>query len=162
MFYGPPVPERHVDIYKRIQKGRMPMIGHGNYARSVTHIHNLVQGCVLALTKSTAVGQTYYIADAEVYTTRRIIEAMAKALNVEPRYLQLPSFIAPIAFLGDRMLAALGLYWQNLHLVGEADWHVGVSIEKAKRELGYIPTEELETGMHAAIDWCCAKGLFTS
>lgn len=159
MFYGPPVPPRHVDIYQRILTGRMPMVGHGEYARSVTHIDNLVLGCRLALSRPEAVGQTYYIADAKVYTTRSIVEAMARALKAEPRYLRLPGLIAPLAFLFDRCLAAVGLYWQNLHLVGEADWHVGVSIEKARRELGYEPTQELESGMQGAVDWCAARGL---
>ncbi len=162
MFYGPPVPARHVDIYERIRNGRMPLVGHGNYARSVTHIDNLVQGCWLALTKAAAVGQTYYIADAEVYTTKRIIEAMAQALETDLNYLKLPGLMAPLAYWGDRTLAALGLYWQNLHLVGEADWHVGVSIEKARRELDYQPTQELEGGMKAAIGWCRDQGLLSS
>lgn len=159
MFYGPPVPTRHIDIYQRIINRKMPLVGHGNYARSVTHIDNLIQGCTLALTKSAAVGQIYYIADQDVYTTKRIVEAMADALGTHPRYLRLPSVIAPLAYWGDRVLAALGLYWQNLHLVGEADWHVGVSIEKAQTELGYHPIQELSGGMRAAIDWCREKGL---
>ncbi len=159
MFYGPPVPARHVDIYKRIVDGKMPLVGHGNYARSVTHIDNLVQGCMLALTKAAAIGQTYYIADQEVYTTKRIVEAMANALETHPRYLRLPALIAPLAYWGDRTLAALGLYWQNLHLVGEADWDVGVSIEKAQAELDYQPTQELAEGMCGAIHWCREKGL---
>lgn len=54
MFYGPPVPPRHIEIYRRIQTGRMPLIGHGNYARSVSYIDNLVQGCHLALTHPAA------------------------------------------------------------------------------------------------------------
>jgi len=47
MFYGPPVPARHVEIYERIQHARMPLIGHGNYARSLRgHIDNLALGCI--------------------------------------------------------------------------------------------------------------------
>jgi nucleoside-diphosphate-sugar epimerase len=34
MFYGPPVPARHVDIYKRIRTGKMPLVGDGGYDRS--------------------------------------------------------------------------------------------------------------------------------
>lgn len=159
MFYGPPVPARHVDIYRRILNGRMPMVGSGDYARSVTHIDNLVQGCRLALAHAKAPGQVFYIADEPVYTTRRVTEAMAQALGVTPRYIRLPALSAPLAYFGDRLLASAGLYWQNLHLVGEADWHVGVSIAKAKSVLGYAPTMTLETGMQSAIDWCRSRKL---
>ena len=161
MFYGPPVPARHVDIYRRILEGRMPLVGSGNYARSVTHIDNLVQGCRLALVHSSAPGQTYYIADEPVYTTREIVEAMAAALGCRPRYIKLPALVSPLSYIGDRLLASVGVYWQNLHLVGEATWHVGVSIHKAQQELGYIPSTTLAQGMKDAVAWCRSQGLLT-
>jgi len=154
MFYGPPVPARHVEIYKRILTSRMPLIGHGNYARSLTHIDNLVQACRLALVHPKAIGQVYYIADEPVYTTRRVVEAMAAALDTSVQFWRLPALTAPMAYYGDRALAAAGIYWQTLHLVGEANWHVGVSIAKAQTELGYIPLVTLEAGMRRAIQWC--------
>jgi len=76
---------------------------------------------------------------------------MAAALNAPVRWLKLPAVIAPTAFALDRLLAAVGVYWQTLHLVGEADWHVGVSCEKAVRELGYAPAVELAEGMQQAV-----------
>lgn len=161
MFYGPPVPLRHIDIYRRIVDGRMPLVGSGDYARSLTHIDNLIQGCRLALFHDRAPGQVYYIADEPVYSTREVIEAMAEALGAQPRFLKLPGIIAPLSYLGDRALASVGLYWQTLHLVGEADWHVGVSIRKAQQELGYSPRVTLRPGMKDAIGWCRRTGLLT-
>jgi nucleoside-diphosphate-sugar epimerase len=137
MFYGPPVPARHADVYRRVRTGAMPLVGGGDYARSLTHITHLVQACRLALTHPAAVGQTYYVADEAVYTTRLIMEAMA----------------------ADLALARVGIYWQTLHLLGEANWHVGVSCEKAQRELGYRPTVTLRDGMREAVAWCRARGL---
>jgi nucleoside-diphosphate-sugar epimerase len=158
MFYGPPVPDRHIDVYRRILTGRMPMIGGGDYARSVTHISHLVQACILALTCPAASGQTYYIVDDEVYTTRSICEAMAAALGTELRPIYLPGAVSTAAFAVDRALAAMGLYWQTLHLVGEGNWHVGISCEKAKRELGYRPASTLNEGMRQAVNWCRSQG----
>jgi len=159
MFYGPPVPNRHVEIYRRILKGKIPIVGSGNYARSLTHIDNLVQGCRLALTHPQAPAETFYIADDPVYTTRQILEAMAQALGVTPRYLRLPASFATLAYWGDRLIASFGFYWQNLHLVGEANWHVGVSIAKAKSILGYAPRVTLEEGMRGGIEWCRSRKL---
>ncbi len=158
MFYGPPVPARHIDVYRRIIAGRMPLVGSGDFARSVVHIDNLIQCCRLALTHPAAAGQTYYVADRQVHTTRTVVEAMARALGVPPRFLPLPRVIAPLAYFGDMTLAACGRYWQTLHLVGEADWHVGVSIAKAERELGYAPTIALDEGMAQAVAWCRNHG----
>lgn len=154
MFYGPPVPPRHVEVYRRIMHGRMPLVGGGGYARSCVYIDNLVDCVRLALTKSKAAGQVYYVADREPYTTRQVVEAMAHALEVEPRFLKLPGFVADLAFQADTLLSMFGVYHQTAHLVGEANWNVGVSIEKARVELGYDPKVAIDDGMRAAVAWC--------
>ena len=159
MFYGPPVPQRHVEVYRRIQSSFMPLVGGGRYARSLVYIDNLVQAVRLALTRDEAVGQTYYIADADHYTTRDVVDAMAAAVGVTPRYLRLPATMAKLAYELDRAASIHDLYFQELHLLGEADWNVGVSIDKARRELGYAPTTGLREGMRNAVAWCRAKGL---
>ncbi|HLH24004.1 MAG TPA: NAD-dependent epimerase/dehydratase family protein [Chloroflexota bacterium] len=158
MFYGPPVPPRHIEVYERVIHGRMPLVGNGNYARSLTYIDNLVQGCRLALMHPAAAGQTYYISDRPVYTTKQVVEAMARALGVTPRFLPVPAVVGPLAYRLDMALARGQLYWQTLHLVGESDWNVGVSCAKACEELGYAPTVEIEEGMRKAVLWCRSQG----
>jgi len=159
MFYGPPVPPRHIDVYQRLLHSKMPLVGDGHFARSLSHIDNLVQGCRLAWVHSAAAGQTYYIADRSAYTTKQVTEAMAEALGIKVRFLRLPRIISPLAYRLDLALASAGVYWQTLHLVGESDWHVGVSCAKAFRELGYDPHMELMSGMKQAVEWCRSKGL---
>lgn len=139
MFYGPPVPPGHVEIYRPILDGRMPLVGDGKFARSITYIDNLVQACRLALYRPNAAGQTYYIVDARVYSTKEIVEEMGHALGAPVRYLRLPRSVGPTAYALDRALAALGPYWPSLHLLGESHWHVGISCAKAMRELGFKP-----------------------
>lgn len=158
MFYGPPVPDRHIDVYRRIRDGRFPVIGSGRYRRSVTYIDHLVQAVMLACTRPQAAGQTYYVVDREPSTTLGICEAMAAALDVPLRKLWLPSVVGPVAYWSDRALAAAGFYWQTLHLVGESHWHVGISSAKLQSELGYQPAVTLEEGMKRAVQWCRQNG----
>ncbi|HEY3817217.1 MAG TPA: NAD-dependent epimerase/dehydratase family protein [Polyangiaceae bacterium] len=159
MFYGPPVPPRHVEVFRRVMHGRMPLVGGGKQARSATHIDHLVQATRLALVHPEAPGRTYYVADREVYTTRGIVEGMARALGVEPRWIPLPGAVASLAFVADTQLSRLGVYWQTLHLVGESNWHVGLAVDRAERELGYSPLYGLDHGMHAAVAWCRERAL---
>jgi len=137
----------------------MPLVGGGGYARSLSHVDNVLQGLGLALRSSAANGHVFNIADAEVYTTRRVVEAMAGALGVRPRYLPLPAVAAKAAYGVDWLVAAFGRYQQEIHLVGESDWNVGVSIEKARRVLGYEPKVTIDDGMRGAVEWCRAQGL---
>jgi nucleoside-diphosphate-sugar epimerase len=158
MFYGPPVPERHVDVYRRILAGRMPMVGDGRYRRSITYIDNLVQATRLAMTHPDAPGEVFYVVDEPVYTTRRIAESMASALAVPLRLLRFPALVGPAAYFADRALASIGLYWQNLHVLGESHWHVALSCGKIKRRLGYQPRVEIDEGMRRAVEWCRQHG----
>jgi nucleoside-diphosphate-sugar epimerase len=158
MFYGPPVPDRHIDVYRRILSGRMPLIGDGLYRRSITYIDNLVQATRLALTHPAAAGEAFYVVDERIYTTREIMEAMASALGVPLRVIRLPRAVGPAAYWTDRLLASAGVYWQNLHLVGESHWHVALSCAKLKQRLGWNPGVELEEGMRRAVAWCRERG----
>jgi nucleoside-diphosphate-sugar epimerase len=137
----------------------MPLVGTGHYARSLTHIDNLVQGVRLSLSKEAAKGQVYNLADSEPYTTRRVVEAMASALGVRPRYIRLPAFAADVAYGADWLLSTVGAYQQEIHLVSEATWNVGVSIDKARHELGYAPRVAIDEGMRGAVEWCREQGL---
>jgi nucleoside-diphosphate-sugar epimerase len=159
MFYGPPVPKRHADVYRRILHGMMPLVGGGRYERSLVHVDNLVQAVRLAMTSPSAAGNAYFIVDRPVYTTRAIVEAMAEALETKPRYLHLPGAAGEAAYQLDRVLGALGLYLPPLHLLGEAHWHQAASPAKAERELGYAPEVELREGMRGAVAWCRANKL---
>lgn len=158
MFYGPPVPDRHVDVYRRILSGRMPVVGDGNFRRSITYIDNLVAAVRLAMTHPAASGETFFVVDEPVYTTRKITEAMASALGVSLKELPLPYLAGPVAYRADRILAAAGIYWKNLHLVGEGHWHVALSCAKLKEKLGWKPAVELEEGMRRAVAWCRQRG----
>jgi nucleoside-diphosphate-sugar epimerase len=154
MFYGPPVPARHVDIFKRIQRGRLPMVGDGNYARSLTFIDDLVAGILLCLSHESAPGEVFNLCDERVYTTREVCEAMAAALKVPPRFFRIPAFSASIAYGVDCSLAALGLYSMPFHLLGEANWNVGCSSRKAVERLGYKTSVDVFEGYRRAVEWC--------
>lgn len=158
MFYGPPVPERHLGIYRRLLFDRMPMIGDGQFRRSITYIGNMVQATCLALTSPAAAGEIFYVVDEPVYTTRSIIEAIASALGVSFKTLALPAAVGSAAYWIDRLLASTGIYWQNVHLLGESNWNIAISCDKIKAKLGYSPTISLNEGMRRAVDWCRSRG----
>jgi UDP-glucose 4-epimerase len=158
MFYGPPVPQRHVEIYQRVRDSWMPLVGGGNYDRSMVHIDNLVQAVRRAMVVDEAAGRTYFVVDRPVYTTRQVTDAMAAALGTTARYVPLPAVLAEVAYQADRALSTLGAYVAPVHLLGEAHWNQAASCDRAIAELGYRPDVELGAGMREAIAWCRASG----
>lgn len=159
MFYGPPVAERHLDIYRRIQKGRFPLFGNGNYARSITYIDNLIQAIHLALVKPQAAGQIYTITDKEIPTLLDILEVMADNLGVPLKVQRYPAFLTVWAEKLDALLASAGIYWMIPHIVGEACRHIAYSISKAEQELGYKPEVNYTEGYRRTMMWCKERKL---
>lgn len=159
MFYGPPVPWRHLDVYKRILRGRFPVFGTGDYLRSVTYIDNLVQAIHLAIQKPEANGKIYTIIDRETPTLKEVIFAMAVALGTKVKIQHFPKWMAQAAGFLDKILETLGIYWMLPHIVGEAHKHIAYRITRAEKDLGYNPKINYQEGYRKAIDWCFEKGL---
>jgi nucleoside-diphosphate-sugar epimerase len=67
--------------------------------------------------------------------------------------------VGDLAGAADGALQALGLYNQQIHVLGEMGHTIACSIDKARRELGYAPTVALYDGMRESVRWCLANGL---
>jgi len=159
MFYGPPVPARHIAIFKRLLAGRLPLVGGGNYARSVSYVDDVSAGLSLCLTHPKAAGEIFNLCDATTWTSLKIYEAMAQALGVKPRFIPLPGCAATVANFIDHTLCACGYYSMPFHLLGEANWNVGASCRKAVELLGFQPTGNVFAGYRQAVQWCRAQKL---
>ncbi|MBI4550383.1 MAG: NAD(P)-dependent oxidoreductase [Candidatus Omnitrophica bacterium] len=159
MFYGPPVPPRHLEIFRRIRRGRFPVFGTGEYARSVTYIDHMVQAVHLALNSPRASGQTYNIMDDETPTLNQVLLTLAEKLGVKLKIVHLPRACSVAAEKLDRVLSACGIYWMLPHIVGEAHRHIVYSTRKAKEEIGYRPTVNYREGYERTIRWCRERGV---
>jgi nucleoside-diphosphate-sugar epimerase len=164
-FYGPGQPPRQALFFRLIRTGRVPLLGDGSSLRSMAYVDNLCQGLLLAATHPAASGETYWIADRRPYPMAEIVATVERLLErelglaVAHRRLRLPAPAGDLARLADRLLQALGLYQQKLHVLGEMNVHIAVSVAKAERELGYDPKVELEEGMRRSLADCRERGL---
>ncbi|MFL7809276.1 MAG: hypothetical protein AB8I80_11635, partial [Anaerolineae bacterium] len=80
-------------------------------------------------------------------------------LPVAHRRLRLPSLASEMARLLDQWIQRLGFYHQKLHVLSEMNKTIACSIDKARQELGYRPSIELEEGMRRSLAWCMANGI---
>jgi len=158
-FYGPEQPARQTKFMRMIKNGRPVVIGLGGNLRSLSYVANTVQGLLLLEAVEKAAGQTYWIADRRPYSFIEILQTIAKILGVgiRPRYL--PTVGSDVARFVDSLLQMAGLYQQEIHVAGELASSIAVSIDAARRELGYDPEIELEEGMRRSIEWCRAHGV---
>lgn len=152
-FYGPNQPERQARFFRMIQGGHPIVLGRGDNLRSMSYVDNTVQGLLRAERAEAAAGKTYWIADRRPYSFIEIIETVAKVLGVRVRPRYLPRFGSDVARLCDSLLQMVNLYNQEIHVAGELAASIAVSVEAARRDLGYDPEIELEEGMRRSVEW---------
>ena len=158
-FYGPNQPLRQTTFFKMIKKGHPPIVGKGDNLRSMSYVDNTVQGLMLAREVPRAAGQTYWITDRRPYSFIEILETVGRLLGVSIRPRYLPKVTGDVARLIDSLVQMTGLYNQEMHVLGELGESIAVSIDKARRELGYDPRIDLEEGMRRSIEWCRSMGV---
>jgi nucleoside-diphosphate-sugar epimerase len=153
-FYGPNQPLRQSRFFRMIKSGKPLVIGRGDNLRSMSYVDNTVQGLILAGAVAKAAGKTYWITDKRPYSFIEILETVAKILEVEIRPRYVPRIGSDVARLVDSLLQMGGLYNQEIHVAGELAESIAVSIDAARRDLGYEPQIALEEGMRRSIAWC--------
>lgn len=163
-FYGPYQPERQTTFFSAIRRGRFPLVGDGSQQRSMVFTGNLVHGMLRAEVADAASGNAYWIADAEPYELRAVLDMVKQALaaegfDVTPRRpLRMPLVAARVAEKIDGLLQSQGRYLQAVHVLGELKDTIACDIARARNEIGYDPPTALFDGMRASIRWCVANG----
>jgi nucleoside-diphosphate-sugar epimerase len=160
-YYGPGQPERMDTLMEMIAEGNPLMFGDGANLRSMTYIPKLVEALQLVREQSsTAKGETYWVADEKPYTTNHIYETIARLLGVADDYSprRIPKPASQVLEVADKVFAKLGVYEQNVHVGGEMSRTIACDVTKAKEELGYEPTTDLEPGMRESIEWAREHG----
>jgi nucleoside-diphosphate-sugar epimerase len=164
-FYGPYQPPRQSLFFRMIRDGKAPIVGNGENLRSMAYIDNLSQGLILAAAVPEAVGQTYWVADERPYTMNEVIDTIERLLEDEfdipcaHKRLRLPSVASEVAWLADKTLQSFNLYHQKIHVLSEMNKTIACSVDKAKRELGYLPAVALEEGMRRSLRWTKERNL---
>lgn len=163
-FYGPYQPARQTSFFRLVRRGKFPVIGAGDQRRSMVFVENLVDGLLAASRTPGVGGRGYWIADARPYTVTEIVETVGRALTAEgfdvtPNSTRLPQLAARLAETGDRVLQSIGVYQQQLHVLGEMGHTIACDISAASADLGYTPAVELLEGMRRSIRWCIDQGL---
>lgn len=145
------------DIYKLIQKGKMPVIDNGKYKSCFVYVGNLVKGIYQASITPEAYNEDFNLTDGFGETLKEYFTYVAKALNVKPKFISIPALISKTtAFTVESIYKLLRIKTMPLITMFSVlqncdNYHF--SIEKAKRLFGYNPEISLEEGTKRAAKW---------
>jgi nucleoside-diphosphate-sugar epimerase len=158
--YGPGDPERFGMIFRRAKKGMFPIFGSGQTYYHPVYIDNLVDAFILAMEPGKGAGEEYIIADEEYFSIEELVRRVAKAIDVK---VSMPRFpITPLIIAGHICEKVCKPFGVNPWIFPRrVDWFRQVRafrIDKAKRDLGYVPKVGIDEGLRLTGEWYKENG----
>jgi nucleoside-diphosphate-sugar epimerase len=159
--YGPGDPERFFLIYKRVAKGTFPMFGSGKTYYHPLYIDNLIDAFVLAMEEGRGEGEAYLIADEQYLEIEDLVRRVGRALNIDVKIPHFP--VWPVVAAGHIVEKACRPFGITPPLFPRrVDWYRqnrAFKIDKARRELGYVPKVGIDEGLRRTAEWYQKEGL---
>ena len=152
--YGPR--DKDVFLYFQwINRGIRPTLGDGNYYVNFIYVKDLVEAIIEAGESNKAVGETYFLANSEIYTWNDIAEIIEKILDRNTIKLKIPKKITYfMAFMSEIFANISGkntiFNRQKVKEFTQKYWLC--SSEKGRKDLGF-ETRSLEQGFREILDW---------
>lgn len=141
----------------RLLAGKGIIVGHGNNAVPFAYISDIVQALLLALDSKRAIGEAYNIGNDEVFTQQEYLSAIAQEIGVTPPHLHVPYLsLYAAAYAAERISTLSGYRIPAVvtrHGVKILGGDNRISIDKARRDLGYVPQVSIREGVRLTADW---------
>jgi nucleoside-diphosphate-sugar epimerase len=137
------------------------MFGSGKVLYHPLYIDNFMDAFVLAMEPGRGAGQAYLIADQEYLTIEHLVRRAAAAMGQEFRFRYFP--VWPVVAAGhvvETLCKPFGIE-PPLH-PRRVDWYRqdrAFKIDKARRDLGYVPRVGLDEGLRRACQWYREQGM---
>jgi len=157
--YGPG-DMRLFKLFKYVSSGRMIILGSGNSFYHLVYVEDLVTGFELCAQKENAIGQVYILGGDRYLSLNELTNLIAKTLGVSLSKIHLPVFPVKVLSILCEKACVLLRVEPPLHR-RRVDFFTksrAFNISKAKRELGYKPGFDLETGLRLTGEWYREKG----
>ena len=146
--YGPlnNIYDMETPMFVRLVQQRPILLPHGGLvAGSYGHVDDLCQLMIDMIGVEAALGEVFNVTN-EGITTRRYVDTLAEIVGVEPNVVMIPD-----DRLADMPAGVFG------HLFGTRH-HAVLSIDKARRLLGFEPVYDFVRGHRQTYEWFTAQG----
>lgn len=150
--YGPGDTNTLPPVAKAIAEGKLKAhIDGGVFDTGCLHVENLAEGLLLAATRPEAIGRVYNLGDGRVLTIRQLTDSLCARLGLTAPSQSMPY---PLAMAMGALVAGA---WRLFRMQGPPPMspflvamlrrNSGFSIERARRELGYVPRRQWEEAL---------------
>ena len=159
--YGPGDKHEFLKVVKMIQKGILPQVGFSPNLLPSVFISDAIDVILLGLEKG-KVGERYIIADEDPHDIRKTRRMVLENLGIDRRFYPfIPKYIGISgAYILEALFGILGsvppIKAENIKSITAGR---RLSIEKAKKDMGFRPKIPLEEGIRRTIECYKEKGL---
>jgi 2-alkyl-3-oxoalkanoate reductase len=141
----------------RLRARKHIIVGAGDNALPLVYIDDMVQGLLLALDDERAVGQAYNMTNDRPLTQKQLLRAIAREVGASPPRVHIPYRALYAAGYVAERIATLASSWRRPPItrlgVAFAGTDNRYGIDKARRELGYSPSVDLDEGVRLTAGW---------
>jgi 2-alkyl-3-oxoalkanoate reductase len=147
-------------IFRRVARGTFPMFGSGNTLYHPLYVDNLVDAFVQVMADGVGDGEAYLIADEEYLGIEDLVRRVGRALGVEVKVPHYP--VWPVVAAGhvvEKVCRPFGI--APPIFPRRVDWYRqnrAFKIDKAKRDLGYVPKVGIDEGLRRTAEWYRQEG----
>ena len=157
--YGPG-DRRLLKLFRGVARRRFIVLGHGRIFYHLTYIEDLVEGVRLCGEVTAAAGRTYILAGGEVSTLNELVSLIAEEAGVRPPRVHLPVWPFWIAGAAcEAVCRPVGieppLYRRRVDFFTKSR---AFRIDRARRELGFVPAVGLRDGVRRTLAWYKERG----
>ncbi len=148
-------------MFRGLARGNFPMIGNGRPFYHLTFIDDLVEGFRFCGTVPAAKGRTYILAGPRYTTLEQLVHLVAKELNVTPPRVHLPVWpFWTAGLLCEMVCIPFGV--EPPIFRRRVDFYTksrAFDTTRARTEIGFNPTVDLEAGIKRTAAWYRSEGL---
>ncbi|MCL4374083.1 MAG: NAD(P)-dependent oxidoreductase [Candidatus Marsarchaeota archaeon] len=131
-------------VFKLLMEGKANYVGNGNNHITLLHVDDAVRALIMSAEKAGDVNSTYNVSDGVPYTLKELLSKAANLLGVEPPKKSINPLFARIISSRAHDIK----YDEYEFLTSDRI----ISIEKIKKELGFVPMVKLETAGRELVD----------
>jgi len=138
-------------IVDMVEAGKFRFIGGGHHRTSTTHVHNAVEGMILAADRGRA-GAAYFVTDGDPIEFREWIKKLVATRGVEVPDKSIPRPVAAAVAAGGETIWKLRRKTDSPPPVTRMAYWVSalectLDDSAARKELGYVPVITREQGL---------------
>ncbi|MGP0592754.1 NAD-dependent epimerase/dehydratase family protein [Nitrospira sp. T9] len=149
-----------VPLFQAIGTGKFRIIGSGRNHTHTGHVLDIVDGLRRCGEAPNIEGQCYLLAGKSATRIDEFVELIAKELRVSTSSMRLPDF--PYRVFHGLSCLSYRLFGGTLPRANDYELFISdkvLSLEKAKRELGFEPKIPIEQGIRETLQWYREQGL---